>query len=94
MFKLGLLLTKFRRELVLMWHLLRDARTPMSAKLVAIAAALYVISPADMVTDFIPLLGWLDDGIVAYLLFQLAQRLLPDDLLAALRARLDARKSH
>jgi uncharacterized membrane protein YkvA (DUF1232 family) len=91
MFKLGLLLAKFRKELLLMWALLRDARTPASAKLVAIFAALYVISPVDLVTDFIPLLGWLDDGIVALVLFKFAQRLLPADLLASLKAKLDAR---
>lgn len=90
MFKLSLLFTKFRKELLLMWALLRDARTPASAKLVAILAALYVISPVDLITDFLPILGWLDDGIVAYLLFKLAQRLLPADLLTALKAKLDA----
>lgn len=92
MFKLGLLLTKFRKELLLVWALLRDARSPVSAKLVAIFAALYVISPIDLVPDVIPLLGWLDDGIVAMLLFKLAQRLLPADLLASLKAKLDARE--
>jgi uncharacterized membrane protein YkvA (DUF1232 family) len=91
MFKLGLLLTKFRKELLLVWALLRDARSPASAKLVAILAALYVISPVDLVPDVIPLLGWLDDGIVAMLLFKLAQRLLPADLLASLKAKLDVR---
>jgi uncharacterized membrane protein YkvA (DUF1232 family) len=93
MFKFGLLFTKFRKELLLMWHLLRDVRTPMSAKLVAIAAALYVISPVDLITDFLPILGWVDDGIVALLLFKFAQRLLPADLLTALKAKLDARRT-
>ena len=93
MFKLGLLFTQFRKELLLMWALLRDARTPVSAKLVAIAAAIYVISPVDLITDFLPILGWVDDGIVAFLLFKLAQRLLPADLLAALKAQHDARSS-
>ena len=88
MFKLALLFSKFRQELLLMWALLRDARTPLAAKLVAIAAALYVISPVDLITDFLPLLGWVDDGIVALLLFKLAQRLLPVDLLAALKSKL------
>jgi uncharacterized membrane protein YkvA (DUF1232 family) len=91
MFKLGLLWAKFRKELILAWAILRDARTPASAKLATIAAILYVVSPIDLVTDFIPILGWLDDGVVALLLLKLAQRLLPADLLAALKARLDTR---
>ena len=87
MFKLGLLFTKFSQELRLVWAMLRDARTPNSAKLVAIIAILYVVSPVDLVPDVIPILGWLDDGIAAYWLFKFAQHLLPADLLAALKAR-------
>lgn len=87
MFKLGLLFTKFRHELRLVWAMLRDTRTPASAKLTAVLALLYVISPVDLIPDVLPILGWLDDGLVAYLLFQLAQRLLPADLLAALKQR-------
>jgi uncharacterized membrane protein YkvA (DUF1232 family) len=91
MFKLGLLLTQFRKELLLVWALLRDARSPTSAKLVALLALIYVISPVDLVTDFLPILGWLDDGIVAYWLFKLAKRLLPAELLAALQARVNGK---
>jgi uncharacterized membrane protein YkvA (DUF1232 family) len=93
MFKLGLLWARFRKELILAWAILRDSRTPASAKLVTIAAMLYVISPVDFVPDLIPLLGWLDDGVIAMLLLKLAQRLLPEELLASLKAKFDARKT-
>jgi uncharacterized membrane protein YkvA (DUF1232 family) len=92
MFKLGLLWAKFRKELILAWAILRDARTPASAKLATIAAILYVLSPIDLVPDFIPILGWLDDGIVAILLLKLAQRLLPAELLDALKAKMSHQK--
>ena len=72
MWKLGRLFTMFRKELLLAWALLRDPRAPKSAKLVIVLAGLYVISPIDLVSDFIPVLGWLDDGLIAYLLLQLA----------------------
>ena len=88
MFKLGLLWARFRKELILAWAILRDARTPASAKLATIAAILYVLSPVDLVPDLIPLLGWLDDGIVAMLLLKLAQRLLPTELLDVLKAKM------
>jgi uncharacterized membrane protein YkvA (DUF1232 family) len=88
MFKLGLLWARCRKELILAWAILRDARTPASAKLATIAAILYVLSPIDLVPDVIPILGWLDDGIVAMLLLKLAQRLLPAELLAALKAKM------
>ena len=91
MWKLGLLWAKFRKELILAWAILRDVRTPASAKLATIAAVLYVISPIDLVPDFIPFLGWLDDGLIAILLLKLAQKLLPEDLLASLKTTLDQR---
>jgi uncharacterized membrane protein YkvA (DUF1232 family) len=93
MFKLGLLWARFRKELILAWAILRDARTPASAKLATIAAILYVVSPVDLIPDLIPLLGWLDDGVVALLLLKFAQRLLPDELLKSLKTTMDQRKS-
>ena len=86
MWKLGLLLTKFRKELLLAWAVLRDPRSPKAAKIATLLAALYVISPIDLVSDFIPVLGWLDDGLIAYLLLQLAFKFLPSDVLASLEA--------
>jgi uncharacterized membrane protein YkvA (DUF1232 family) len=93
MFKFSLLFAKFRKELLLVWSMLRDARTPAAAKLVAIAAVLYIVSPIDLVPDIVPILGWLDDGVVALLLFKLAQKFLPEDLLASLKAKVDGKTS-
>ena len=91
MWKLGRLFTMFRKELLLAWAVLRDPRAPKAAKLVTVLAALYVVSPIDFVSDFIPVLGWLDDGLVAYVLVQLALRLLPADVHTALRTRINER---
>lgn len=91
MWKLGRLFAMFRKELLLAWAVLRDPRAPRSAKLVTILAALYVVSPIDFVPDFIPVLGWLDDGLIAYFLLQLAFKFLPPELLASLQSRVDAR---
>ena len=91
MWKLGRLLTRFRKELLLAWAVLRDPRATRAAKLVTLLAALYVISPIDFVPDAIPVLGWLDDGLIGYLLLQLAFRFLPAELQASLRDRVDGR---
>ena len=91
MWKLGRLWALFRRDLPLVWALLRDPRAPASSKAVAILAILYVLSPVDLVSDLIPVLGWIDDGVVAVLLLRLAMRFLPEDVHAALKARLDQR---
>ena len=87
MWKLGLLLTKFRKELLLAWAVLRDPRAPRAAKLVTVLAALYIVSPIDFVPDSIPILGWLDDGLIGYFLLQMAFKFLPEDLLESLRER-------
>ena len=86
MWKLGRIVAMFRKELLLAWAVLRDPRTPNAAKLTTVLAILYVISPVDLVSDFIPILGWVDDGLIAYFLLQLAFKFLPPDLLAALRS--------
>lgn len=91
MWKLGRLLSMFRKELRLAWAVLRDPRAPKAAKLATVLAALYVVSPVDFVSDFIPVLGWLDDGLIAYVLLQLAFKFLPPELLASLKARVQAR---
>ena len=87
MWKLGRLLTMFRKELLLAWAVLRDPRSPKAAKIATVLAALYVISPIDFIPDTIPILGWLDDGLIGYLLLQLAFKFLPEDLLDSLRKR-------
>ncbi len=87
MWKSGRLLTNFRKELLLAWAVLRDPRSPRAAKLVTVLAALYIVSPIDFVPDTIPILGWLDDGLIGFLLLQLAFRLLPAELLGLLRER-------
>ena len=91
MWKLGKLFAMFRKELLLAWAVLRDPRTPKSAKLAVVLAVLYVVSPIDLVSDFIPILGWLDDGLIAYVLLQVAFNFLPPDLHAALRSKVTAR---
>lgn len=91
MWKLGRLWLLMRKELALVWAMLRDPRAPGAAKLTALLAVLYVLSPVDLVPDVVPLLGWLDDGVVAVLLLRLAMQFLPPELHAALKAQVEQR---
>ena len=91
MWKLGRLIALLRKELLLAWDLLRDPRAPLASKLATVLALLYVLSPVDLVSDFIPILGWLDDGLIAWLLLRLAFRFLPPELMTALRAKVQSR---
>lgn len=58
-------LTQMLRTLRLVWRLLRDSRVPIFPKLIILAAAIYVISPVDLIPDVILGLGQLDDLGVA-----------------------------
>ena len=53
-----------KRDVVALWIAARDARTPLAAKVVAGAVAAYALSPIDLIPDFIPVLGYLDDLLI------------------------------
>ena len=64
----------------------RDRRVPWYAKAAAIAVAAYALSPIDLIPDFIPVLGYLDDLFIVPLGILLAVRLVPGHLMAEFRA--------
>lgn len=68
------------------WLAARDPRVPMLARLLAIAVAAYALSPIDLIPDFIPVLGWLDDLLIVPLGLWVVRRLIPDPLWAELHA--------
>jgi uncharacterized membrane protein YkvA (DUF1232 family) len=65
----------------------RDPRVPWVAKALAIAVAAYALSPLDLIPDFIPVLGYLDDLIIVPLGIWLVVSLIPDDVMAECRSR-------
>lgn len=75
-----------KRDIVALWLAARDRRVPLYAKLVAGAVAAYALSPIDLIPDFIPVLGYLDDLLIVPLGILLAIRLVPGDLMAEFRA--------
>src|SRR4051812_5699746 len=66
--------------LLALWKLLRHPQTPLPAKAVIVAVLAYAASPIDLIPDFIPLLGQLDDLIIVPLGVALALRLTPKPL--------------
>jgi uncharacterized membrane protein YkvA (DUF1232 family) len=68
----------------------RDPRTPWYAKVLVGAVVAYALSPIDLIPDFIPVIGYLDDLILLPLGIALAIRLVPDEVLAECRARAEA----
>jgi uncharacterized membrane protein YkvA (DUF1232 family) len=68
------------------WLAARDPRVSWLARLLAIAVAAYALSPIDLIPDFIPVLGWLDDLLIVPLGLWVVRRLIPDPLWAELHA--------
>jgi uncharacterized membrane protein YkvA (DUF1232 family) len=68
---------RFRNELVLLWRAFRAPETPMYLKVLMLAVPLYLVSPIDLVPDFIPIVGWLDDLVIVPLLVSWIVSLLP-----------------
>jgi len=65
----------------------RDPRTPWTARLIAALVVAYALSPLDLVPDFIPVLGYLDDLVLLPLGIALTIRLVPPEVLAEARAQ-------
>jgi uncharacterized membrane protein YkvA (DUF1232 family) len=76
-----------KRDVHAVWLAARDPRTPALAKLLAIAVAAYALSPVDLIPDFVPVLGYLDDLLIVPLGILAVTRLLPPEILAQCRAR-------
>jgi len=79
-----------KRETMALYYAARDPRTPLAARIVAAAVVAYALSPIDLIPDFIPVLGLLDDLILVPLGIALALRLVPAEAMAEGRARADA----
>ena len=82
---------RLKRDGVALWIAARDPRTPRLAKAIAAAVAAYALSPVDLVPDFIPILGYLDDLLVVPAGIALAVRLIPPDLMNDFRRQADER---
>ena len=79
-----------REQVLTVWFCARHPRTPPGARLLAAAVAAYALSPIDLIPDFIPVLGYLDDLILVPLGVCLTLRLVPQDVLAEARAQAQA----
>jgi len=65
----------------------RDPRTPWYAKVLVAAIVAYALSPIDLIPDFVPVLGYLDDLILIPIGLAIAIRLIPESVLTECRAR-------
>lgn len=75
-----------RRDVLALWLAAGDWRTPWAARLLAAVVAAYALSPIDLIPDFIPVLGYLDDLVLVPAGIWLTVRLIPAPLMAGLRS--------
>jgi uncharacterized membrane protein YkvA (DUF1232 family) len=75
-----------RRDVVAVWIAARDPRVPWYAKLLAAGVAAYALSPIDLIPDFVPVLGYLDDVVIVPAGIFLTVRLIPAGLMDEFRA--------
>ncbi len=82
------LANNFRRELAVYRAVMLDRRCPRSARWLLGGALAYALSPLDLIPDFIPVVGHLDDLLIIPLLVWLAVKIIPADLFTEHRIRL------
>lgn len=76
-----------KRDVLALYLAARDPRIPWYAKVLALLVAGYAMSPIDLIPDFIPVLGYLDDVIIVPLGILLVVALVPAAVMAELRAK-------
>lgn len=83
-------LRALKRETIALYFAARDPRTPLAAKVLAAVVVAYALSPVDLIPDFIPVIGLLDELVLLPLGIAILLRLIPPVVMADARARAEA----
>jgi len=81
---------ELKRDVYAVYLGYKDPRVPWYAKLLAACVVAYALSPIDLIPDFIPVLGYLDDLILLPLGIYFVLKLIPDDVMSECRERAKA----
>ena len=76
---------QLKRDIPAVFLALKSPNTPLAAKLLAGVTVAYALSPVDLIPDFIPVLGYLDDALLLPALVALTVRLIPAPVLERCR---------
>jgi len=76
-----------KKETHALYLAVRDPRVPWYAKLVAVCVVGYAFSPIDLIPDFIPVLGYLDDLVIVPLGIALVLKMIPEEVMAECREK-------
>ena len=78
---------KLKTDIPAVFLALKEKHTPWYAKIIAAVVVVYALSPIDLIPDFIPVLGYLDDLILLPALIAWCVRCIPDEVFADCRRR-------
>lgn len=79
-----------KQQTLVVYFAARDPRTPWAVRLLALLVAAYALSPIDLIPDFIPVLGYLDDLIIVPLGLFLVLRLVPHEVMLSAQEQASA----
>lgn len=85
---------ELKRDIFALYLAARDPRTPWYAKAVAALIVAYALSPIDLIPDFIPILGYIDDLLLLPLGIWLVLKMIPPEIMAECRTKSAARKGN
>lgn len=80
---------ELKRYTLIVYFVARDKRTPFWVRILALVTTAYALSPIDLIPDFIPVLGYLDDLLLIPLALAIIIRLTPPDVLADAKLKAD-----
>ena len=78
---------KLKTDIPAVFLALKEKRTPWYAKIIAAVVVVYALSPIDLIPDFIPVLGYLDDLVILPALIAWCVKCIPHDVFADCRRR-------
>ncbi|MGG0188093.1 YkvA family protein [Bacillus rhizoplanae] len=82
-----------KKQLLVLYLAYRDERVPWYTKLFTMLVVAYAFSPIDLIPDFIPILGYLDDLILVPLGVYLALKLIPEEVLEDCKRKIEGQSS-
>ena len=80
---------RLKRDTVTIWFACRDNRTPLGTRVLALLLVAYALSPIDLIPDFIPIIGYLDELILLPAGLWILLRSIPEQILSDCRAKAD-----
>lgn len=92
--KLAVWAKAFKQQTLVVYFAARDPRTPLLVRILAVLVAAYALSPIDLIPDFIPVIGYLDDLILLPLGIALIVKFTPPDVIRAAKERAATLSEH